>query len=275
MSGAVTAEAGSIEAVIPYVVPGETARFYPTRREKSYWPVEEHRVRVRDARPEADRFDLEKTGFVLLQRPTAVKDFTDPGEVRRVYYPEIEALVKSLNGADRVLVFGEIVRTDAPGARDGVLPARGAHVDYDEQTTRQFVKDMLPADEAEAALKGRLVEMNLWRPVRTVERMPLAVCDASTVSRRDLNPSLIFGGLDDPDRQTMAGYNLHYDPRHRWYYVPRMRPDEILVFKLCDTDADRVQLTGHTAFEDPTSAPDAAPRQSIEIRTVSIFYPRP
>jgi hypothetical protein len=272
MSGALTAEAGSIEVMIPYVVPGETARFYPTRREKSYWPVEEHRVRVHDARAEIDRFALERTGFVLLQRPTAVKDFADPDEVRRVYYPEIEALVKSLNGADRVLVFGEIVRTDAPGARDGVLPARGAHVDYDVRTTRQFVKDMLPPGEAEAALKGRLVEMNLWRPVRTVEKTPLAVCDASTVSREDLEPSHIYGGLDDPDRATMSGYNLHHSPRHRWYYVPRMRPDEILVFKLCDTEPDRVQLTGHTAFDDPTSAPDARPRQSIEIRTVSIFY---
>ena len=42
--------AGVIEAVIPYVVPGEAAVFYPGERDKSYWPVEEHRMPVRDAR---------------------------------------------------------------------------------------------------------------------------------------------------------------------------------------------------------------------------------
>ena len=113
--------------------------------------------------------------------------------------------------------------------------------------------------------------MNLWRPITTVEKTPLAVCDASSVAEGDLNPSEIRGGLDDVERATMKGYNLAYNPLHRWYYVPRMRPDEILAFKLCDSDRSRMQWTGHTAFDDPTSPPDARPRQSIEIRTISFF----
>jgi len=270
MAGQAAAEAGVVEAVIPYVVRGETSRFYPTAREKSYWPAEEHLVPIRDARAAAS-LDLERNGFVLLKRPTAVKDFFDKAEVARVYYPEIEALVKSLNGADRVLVFGDMLRSDEAGTPDGRLPARGAHVDYDEATTRQFVIDQLPPDEAEAALEGRLVMMNLWRPVRTVEKTPLAVCDASSVPEADLFPSQIYGGLDDPNRKTMSGFNLAYNPAHRWYYVPRMQPDEILAFKLYDSETDRIQWTGHSAIDDPTSPPDAAPRQSIEIRTVSLF----
>ena len=31
------------------------------------------------------------------------------------------------------------------------------------------------------------------------------------------------------------------------------------------------QWTGHTAFDDPTAAPDAPPRESIEIRTISFM----
>lgn len=260
-----------VEAVIPYVKPGETAYFYPTKREASYWPVEEHRVRVHDLRASGEALDLERNGYVLLERPTAVKDFADAEEIRRVYYPEIEAIVKSLNGARRVLVFGDVVRTDAAGTPDGRLPSRGAHVDYDGPTVQQFIRDMLPAEEAEAALKGRYVEMNLWRPLKPVEKTPLAICDASTVAREDLNPSVIRGGLNDPNRKDMAGFNLSYSPRHRWSYVRRMRPQEILAFKLYDSDQDRIQWTGHTAFDDPTSPPDAAPRESIEIRTVSLF----
>ncbi len=259
-------DAGVIEAVIPYVVPGEAAVFYPGEREKSYWPVEEHRMAVRDAR--AARLDLERNGFVLLNRPTHCPDLLDPEEVRRSYYPEIEAIVKSLTGASRVLMFGDVARTDAPGAAEGRLPSRGAHVDYDEGTVRMFTQRYAP-DEAAQLLKRRFILMNLWRPVRIVERTPLALCDASTVEPGDLNPSEVRGGLMDKDSPVMRGFNLSHNPRHRWYYVPSMSPDEILAFKLFDSEKGAMQWTGHTAIDDPSSAPDAAPRQSLEIRTIS------
>ena len=265
------AEAGAIDAIIPYVVPGETAIFYPGKREDSYWPALEHSVVVRDARAIAGRLDLEKNGFVLLNRPTAVKDFSDKEAIRQVYYPEIEALLKEITGATRVLCFGEMVRSDAAGTPDSRLPARGAHVDYDEPTVQWWTRQVLEADEAERLLKHRHVLINLWRPIATVEKSPLALCDASTVERGDLNRSEVRGGLDDPGRATMCGFNLQHSSRHRWYYVPRMRPDEIFAFKLCDSDPGRVQWTGHTAFDDPASLPDAKPRQSIEIRTISFF----
>ena len=66
-------------------------------------------------------------------------------------------------------------------------------------------------------------------------------------------------------------FSFAYSPKHRWYYVPKMRPDEILAFKLCDPWRPDVQWSGHTAFDDPTSARDARPRESIEIRTISFF----
>lgn len=270
-AGARPRAAGAIEAVIPYVVPGERSIFYPTERARSYWPVEEHAVTVHDARADEGRLSLETSGFVLLRRPTALTDFSDPDQVREVYYPEIEALVKGLTGAQRVLIFGDIVRTDASGTPEGRLPARGAHVDYDEPTVRWWTELLAGKEEAERLLKQRFMLMNLWRPITVVEKSPLALCDASTVDEADLNPSEIRGGLDDVNRPPMCGYNLSYSPRHRWYFTPRMRPDEILAFKLCDSDRGRVQWTGHTAFDDPTSAPDAPPRQSIEIRTISFF----
>ena len=264
-------EAGAVDAIIPYVVAGETAIFYPGKREQSYWPTEEHQVVIRDARPLARGLDLEKNGFVVLDRPTALKDFTDPAKIKQVYYPEIEALVKELTGAFRVLIFGDIVRSDAKGTPDSRLPARGAHVDYDEPTVQWWTRQEVGDEEAERLLQHRHVLINLWRPITTVEKSPLALCDASTVRKEDLNPSEVRGGLDDPTRATMCGFNLAHNPQHRWYYVPRMRPDEIFAFKLCDSDPDRVQWTGHTAFDDPTSPEGAKPRQSIEIRTISFL----
>jgi hypothetical protein len=113
--------------------------------------------------------------------------------------------------------------------------------------------------------------MNLWRPIKPVQRTPLALCDASSVAAGDLNGSEIRGGLNDPNRPSLFGFNLSFSPRHRWYYAPRMQPDEVLVFKLFDSDRDRVQWTGHTAFDDPAAAADAPARESIEIRTISFL----
>jgi hypothetical protein len=48
-----------------------------------------------------------------------------------------------------------------------------------------------------------------------------------------------------------------------------MQPREALVFKLFDSNREATQLTAHSAFEDPNAPPDAAPRQSIELRTIA------
>jgi hypothetical protein len=265
------AEIPGVEAVIRYVVPGEKAFFYPADRERSYWPAVEHRMRIESMRPHVSELALERNGFVLMREPTQVKDFYDAEEVKRVYYPEIVDLVKRLNGAAKVIPFGEMTRSDRKQTGDGRLPAYGAHVDYGDVTVRKFTHDFLGHEEAERWLSMRYVLMNLWRPIQPVYRTPLALCDASTVLHSDLNDSEVRGGLGDPNRTTLYGFNLAHSPRHRWYYAPRMQPDEVLAFKLFDSDRSRVQLTGHTAFDDPTATPDAPPRESIEIRTISFI----
>ena len=174
-----------------------------------------------------------------------------------------------LTGAAKVVTFGTMLRTDAPDAGDGNLPAFGAHVDYGARTVRDFTLDLMPEEEAERRLTKRHMLINIWRPLRTVERTPLALCDASTVLREDMFPSEVRGGLGDSRRRSLWGFNLAYNPDHRWYYAPRMQPDEAYVFRLYDSDPDAVQFTGHSAFEDPRAAADAPPRQSIEIRTIA------
>ena len=63
--------------------------FYPTDRERSYWPAQEHRVRIESMRPQVDELALERNGFVLVREPTKVSNFYDADEVKRVYYPEV------------------------------------------------------------------------------------------------------------------------------------------------------------------------------------------
>jgi hypothetical protein len=74
-----------------------------------------------------------------------------------------------------------------------------------------------------------------------------------------------------PDRVGEV-YHCAYNPEHRWYYFPNMQRHEAVVFKTFDSIKDgRARWTAHTAFDDPTSPPDAPPRESIEMRTLAFY----
>ena len=127
---------------------------------------------------------------------------------------------------------------------------------------------MLPADEAEALLKRRFAVVQVWRPINTtVRQLPLAICNAQSIAMDDL----IASDLKYRDRIGEI-FQLAHNPDHRWYYYPNMERNEALVFKCYDSLKDgRSRFTAHTAFEDPTSPPDAPPRESIETRTLAFF----
>lgn len=259
-----------IRATIRYVVKGESAIFYPADREKSYWPPDDHEMTITDARPFAAELSVARNGFALLRHRSAVRDFFDEAEVERVLVPEICEQARQLNGASKVIAFGPVARTDDPASRQGRLPSFGAHVDYGRRTVEDITRQMLGA-EADRWLSRRVVLMNFWRPIRPVFSSPLALCDASTVEAADLHPSEVRGGLMDADRPPLHGFNLSYNPAHRWYYTPRMQPDEVYAFKLYDSLAGVPQWTGHTAIVDPDTPAGAPARQSMEIRTISFI----
>ena len=262
----------SIRTTIRYVVKGEKSIFYPADRAKSYWPPEDHEMTLTNARPLLDQLSVARNGFTVLRHTTTVRDFNDPVQIDQVFMPEVVELAKQVNGAVKAFAFGPVLRTDAPGSAQGALPAFGAHVDYGRQTIEDYTRLAL-GDEAEYWLAKRVVLMNFWRPLATVYSTPLALCDASTVVAEDMHPSEVRGGLMNINRAPLFGFNLSYNPDHRWYYLPRMQPDEVFAFKLYDSDPSRPQWTGHTAFNDPHTPPDAPPRQSIEVRTVSFIEP--
>jgi hypothetical protein len=229
-----------------------------------------HRVVLRNGRPYTDRFALERDGFRFVHHDTKVADFYDEGEIRRVYYPEMEALGKAESGASRVVVFDHTLRTPDVELREAAKireVVRRVHNDYTEWSAPQRVRTFLP-NEAEALLQRRFAIVQVWRPIRhPVECWPLAIADAQSLSPADM----VVTERRYPDRigQTSA---ITYSPAHRWYWFPHMRPDEALVFKVYDSLKDgRARFTAHTAFEDPATPPDARPRESIEIRTLAFF----
>src|ERR1700731_4818527 len=69
-----------------------------------------HDVKIEDARGRESEFTLDRNGFALVDAPTQVSDFYSPNEVKDVYYPEVERLLKQQLGASRVFVFDHVVR---------------------------------------------------------------------------------------------------------------------------------------------------------------------
>ncbi len=215
--------ASYVEVPLTYTAKtGEKAVLYEFQRESSTHQFESHPMKVHDARPLLDSLSLDTNGFTLVRHHTEVRDFYDPAEVHEVYFPEIERLMRELTGAFRVIVFGEAVRTEGPQARSDRLPARNAHVDFNAPTVRNFVRGLAPA-EAEALLKHRFALVNLWRPVKPIEKVPLAVCDARTVAADDLILGEI-GVKPGDDAPRMEGFNVAFNHPIAGIISPICRP---------------------------------------------------
>jgi hypothetical protein len=256
-----------VEAVIRFTDPASAgAMLHAGDHESSTFQLEPHTVRIHDARALREPPSINREGFTLLRSAFEI-DFADKTEVVRRYYPEAARLVGELTGASEVLVFLDLVRSETPG--QGAELANNAHVDFDEPSLHAWIR-MLRPDTAEKLVRRRIVNINLWRPLRPVRRMPLAVADARTVAEADLVRTLI-GYKAGEAASPFAGYNLAYNPAQRWWCYPDMQPDEVLAFRLFDSDPRWRGACAHTAFVDPTSPADAPPRLSHEVRTIAIL----
>jgi hypothetical protein len=233
---------------------------------------EDRSVKIHNARLLASGLSLDREGFAIVPHVTKSSDLSDDAEVKAVYYPEVEQLVKQATGANRVLIFDHTIRS-APLAgtgRKGIRePVKRVHNDYTVKSGPQRVRDLVP-DEADELLKHRFAVINVWRPLRrTVEDTPLGLLDARTVAPQDL----IATDLVYPDRIGET-YAVAYSPAHRWFYYPRQRADEAVLLKCYDSKEDgRARFPAHSAFDDPTAPAGAPPRESIEVRTLVFFPP--
>ena len=265
----------AVTAGIHYIVnTGETLvneTFGPENIDRRRTGTQELRpMTVRDGRPLIGEFSLDKHGFEFVEHKTRVGDFFDEQQLKSVYYPEVEQLIKKVSGASRVVLFDHTLRTGDKVEQKARLirePVLSAHNDYTEWSGPQRVRDLLP-NEAESLLKGRFAIIQVWRAInQPILANPLAVADAQSVAMEDF----LVAERRYPGRVGQT-YRLMHNPNHRWYYFPRMRRDEALVFKVYDSVKDgRARFTPHTSFEDPDSPLNAYPRQSIEARALAFF----
>ena len=262
-----------MQASIPYTAAtGEklvNETFGPNNIHRRSSGAEEfHSVEIANARGKS--FSLDENGFTFIEHHSAVRDFFDPDELKRVYYPEVSQLIKNISGASRVHLFDHTLRSGNEAEREAKLlrePVLWAHNDYTDWSGPNRVKELM-GSEADELLARRFAIIQVWRAInQPIQSNPLAIADAKSVEPDDL----LIAERRYPHRVGQT-YRLKYSPRHRWFYFPQMRRDEALVFKVYDSEKDgRARFTPHTSFEDPATPPGAPPRQSIEARALVFF----
>lgn len=229
-----------------------------------------HPVEIHDARGGLANggLTLDVNGFALLRHASAVRDFHNDEEIRRVYYPEIVSLAKRTTGAREVIITQHVVRTEDTSNFNKAY-ARFVHCDYTLDDPRDLAKRALARRRLDSGdyANSEFAWFNSWQPFdHPVERNPLAVVDASTVKAETV-VDYYYTGYGQKGKSAMPVQ----DGDHRFYYVSKMQIDELLLLKQQDTRDGLSKVCPHTSFDDPTSAPDAPPRRSIEVRMMGVF----
>jgi len=281
---------------------------FPSRHTKVRVPVLDGRCSGRVCSASGLAEQLDTAGFALVTDAPVVssglvqsgEDLQDPALVDSSYMSFHQEYFQRAFGCHRVVPLFYCHRKSGT---DSALPAgftqnvpktkgettgaiANVHADYsDEAKLVEKFREMLEDDSETKG--GRFTLVNCWRPLTTVYRWPLAVCDATSVNDED---DLYSRATPENDNFVANAFpERALEGKHQWHYFPEQTPEELLVFKQWDEDAalrrknsavDDCKLRGvarqtlHSAFDLP-APPDAPARWSLEARFACIWKPEP
>jgi hypothetical protein len=230
-----------------------------------------HDFIVTDVSGDEDQYSLDTTGFQYCHHGSREKTFIDEQAIESTYYEECKQLLRDITGAKRVHIFNHKVRrgpTQWHHLGFSNLKNRGpvtkTHVDQSYHGAEIRLRWEFPS-EADELLKHRYQIINVWRPIETIWKDPIAVADSRTVPDADLvEADMTENGF--PGKQWVVRHNAD----HRWYYKYRMSPHDVLLIKCFDSNDTVARRALHSAFEDKMYA-DAVSRESIEVRCIVLY----
>lgn len=268
-------------------------------------------------------FSLDANGFKLVEHAWRHIDYYNNEAVLDEYYKECEALVCKETGAKFALAFDHNVRArsrkeaglELLGGNSVQEPliSYGVHNDYtvtsaparirqlalppkNNDTLRRSCGDTPPIapERLESLLQGRWLFINVWRNITTrpVQRFPLAMCDAASMSADEF---VVFE-IRYSDR-VGENYFARHSPAHTWYFFPEATRDEAVLLKCWDSRGSTFErfmpgagaagagqraeggsertvpatFSLHSGFDDPATPASAPDRESIEVRIVAFF----
>jgi hypothetical protein len=267
----------SVEARLSYVGPMTSRpRFYLSDSARNVITRDRRTVRIEDARSRLQPPSLAEEGFALFPHRSAVADFHDSEELGRIYEQEMQRLVGEVSGADLVVTCGPVVLrlSETPPDSSGLhvlRPARFAHTDMSDSIVTEFTEQWRPRNDTRTV--RRFAYYNTWRVLSPPPQdVPLALCDARTVSPSDLvDADSIMDAPGKPEWSVVVVVVRH-NTRQRWAYFPSLTRDEVLVFKSHDSDPRQPRHVPHSAFKDPSCPSGVTPRASVEARMVAFWF---
>jgi len=249
---------------------------------------------------------LDEHGFTLVDDAREHIDYKNDDEILNQYYPACAELVKKTLGASEVYAFDHNVRSaqlkrsseDLKGGNAVQAPLFFIHNDYSRNSAPRRIRDLTSPPKFNDTLRkvlgdtplidpARVDELmarrwafvNVWRNIKTtpVQMLPLGMCEGATVSTEDI----VTFEIHYKDR-VGENYFSRHAASHKWVYFPDATRDEAILLKCWDSAGKDFAPTGcektvpatfslHTAFEDPSTTPDADDRESIEVRTIAFF----
>lgn len=252
-------------------------------------------VRVRNVRGRESTFNFAKHGFrIVTGFHSRIQDWANETELKEVYFPEVSDLLKRVTGAKDVFQYEHHVRTatlEDALAQDSLAgevdingPVRRVHIDESPASAkREFAYWVNPDGPDNEHLRNRHFAIyNVWKPLKTVRRDPLCLCDARTINDEDLQS----GHVTVPTVGEIENFAIRApkdEGKHEFVYLRGQQPDEALVFRIFDSRVDgglpgsekeshgkRSHGVAHSSFVDPGTERDP-PRQSVEVRSFCVF----
>jgi hypothetical protein len=248
---------------LDFTVPSTEAKFEAYQRF-----TEAIHLTVHNARGRESSYSLERNGFHYATDPIpSLSSCTTEEQIKDVLLPATEELVKKLTGAYRTHIFTHRIRSLAedPSKRaDNKAPAHSVHTDFTPAGALNQLSTIIrePTELAELK-KGRVMIINVWRPLTTIKKDPLAVVNWTSVSSsRDIVANRMI--LSEHFWAELG--QVRFDEGHEWVYMEEQSPSEPLVFKQFDSKIEEGGMTvPHSAFVDERFV-DGEARRSIEIK---------
>ncbi|OCK87033.1 uncharacterized protein K441DRAFT_682903 [Cenococcum geophilum 1.58] len=181
--------------------------------------------------------------------------FDDDDWIEKVCLPELHSCLCKALGAQDVTIFDWMLRKRAAS-----FPRRNIGEKNEDQP-----QPSLSAHIGELGFSPSFG--GIWKPLEGPCRdFPMAYCDPKSVDReKDLF-------IVDEVFPTVANevFQVHYNPKHKWYWVPDQLDSEITIFMAYHSEKGQELAVPHCSF-DLGAAGSGIPRQSIEFRAF-VFY---
>lgn len=173
-------------------------------------------------------------------------------------------------------------------------PARAVHVDYTAEGLRRTIHEcrkditamgqkVIETEEAKARGEDvkvpRYAAYSVWRPLVTVKRDPLVVCDYRTIDKETATKQRYRCTSEiNPDGEYVMEYwdvGVPKDPKQaQWYWMPGQTPEDVLVVKFADSAAETdpsIARYGAHASPDVKGTQDQEARISVECRVLAFW----